>query len=107
MDNMATDNDGGNGGNGSNHNNQHNKEIPKNGPINRIKNASKDTIPIAVGPRRQHSSRFHVTEKIELEKLVGFKDVDASDQAELFIKKIQQCNVIFDFNDPQSDLKGK
>jgi len=100
MDKMATDNDY------ANHN-QHNKEIPKNGPINRIKNASKDTIPIAVGPRRQHSSRFHVTEKIELEKLVGFKDVDASDQAELFIKKIQQCNVIFDFNDPQSDLKGK
>ena len=54
---------------------QHNKEIPKNGPINRIKNASKDTIPIAVGPRRQHSSRFHVTEKIELEKLVGFKGI--------------------------------
>ena len=25
----------------------------------------------------------------------------------MFIKKIQQCNVIFDFNDPQSDLKGK
>jgi serine/threonine-protein phosphatase 2A regulatory subunit B' len=100
MDNMATDND-------YDVHNQHNKEIPKNGPINRIKNASKDTIPIAVGPRRQHSSRFHVTEKIELEKLVGFKDVDASDQAELFIKKIQQCNVIFDFNDPQSDLKGK
>jgi len=78
-----------------------------NGPINRIKYASRDTIPIAAGPRRQHSSRFHVTEKIELEKLVGFKDVDASDQPELFIKKIQQCNVIFDFNDPQSDLKGK
>ncbi|ORY49638.1 protein phosphatase 2A regulatory B subunit [Neocallimastix californiae] len=96
MDNMATDDY-----------NQHNKEIPNNGPINRIKNASKDTIPIAVGPRRQHSSRFHVTEKIELEKLVGFKDVDASDQEELFIKKIQQCNVIFDFNDPQSNLKGK
>jgi len=100
MDNMVTDDYA------TNHN-QHNKEIPKNGPINRIKNASKDTIPIAVGPRRQHSSRFHVTEKIELEKLVGFKDVDASDQAELFIKKIQQCNVLFDFNDPQSDLKGK
>jgi len=99
MDNMVTDDN-------PNHN-QHNKEIPKNGPINRIKNASKDTIPIAVGPRRQHSSRFHVTEKVELEKLVGFNDVDACDQPELFIKKIQQCNVIFDFNDPQSDLKGK
>jgi len=64
MDNIATDDY-----------NQHNKEIPNNGPINRIKNASKDTIPIAVGPRRQHSSRFHVTEKIELEKLVGFKGI--------------------------------
>ena len=25
----------------------------------------------------------------------------------MFIKKLQQCNVVFDFMDPVSDLKGK
>lgn len=29
------------------------------------------------------------------------------DQEELFIKKLRQCSVSFDFMDPVSDLKGK
>lgn len=32
----------------------------------------KDTIPMAKTPRKQRSSRFHVTEKVELERLPGF-----------------------------------
>lgn len=28
-------------------------------------------------------------------------------RTELFIKKLAQCQVIFDFNDPDSNLKGK
>ncbi|KAF9578031.1 hypothetical protein BGW38_006399, partial [Lunasporangiospora selenospora] len=38
------------------------KEIPKSGPLNRMKNSPKDAIPISKTPRRQRSSRFHVTE---------------------------------------------
>jgi serine/threonine-protein phosphatase 2A regulatory subunit B' len=34
-------------------------------------------------------------------------DVMPTERADLFIKKIKQCNVIFDFSDPMSDLKGK
>jgi serine/threonine-protein phosphatase 2A regulatory subunit B' len=49
------------------------KDIPKSGPINRLKNTPKDVIPISKTPRRQRSSRFHVTEHIELEKLAAFK----------------------------------
>jgi serine/threonine-protein phosphatase 2A regulatory subunit B' len=49
------------------------KEMPKSGPISRLKNAPKDTIPVSKTPRRQRSSRFHVTEKVELEKLPAFK----------------------------------
>jgi len=48
------------------------REIPKSGALNRLKNP-KEVIPISKTPRRQRSSRFHVTEKVELEKLVGFK----------------------------------
>ncbi|KAJ3333699.1 Serine/threonine-protein phosphatase 2A 56 kDa regulatory subunit delta isoform [Blyttiomyces sp. JEL0837] len=83
------------------------REVPKSGALNRLKNSPKDTIPISKTPRRQRSSRFHVTERVELEKLVSFKDVGASERQELLIKKIGQCNVIFDFNDALSDLKGK
>lgn len=32
----------------------------------------KDTIPMARTPRKQRSSRVHVTEKVELERLPGF-----------------------------------
>jgi serine/threonine-protein phosphatase 2A regulatory subunit B' len=46
---------------------------PKAGPLNRLRNGPKDTIPI-VGktPRKQRSSRFYVTEKVEIEELPTF-----------------------------------
>ena len=83
------------------------KEMPKTGPIDRVKNAPKDTIPLSKAPRRQRSSRFHVSERVELEKLPAFKDVPPSERQELLIRKLNQCNVIFDFTDALSDLKGK
>jgi serine/threonine-protein phosphatase 2A regulatory subunit B' len=89
------------------------KQAPKTGPIAKIKNA-KDTIPIAKTPKRQKSSRFHVSEKVELEKLPSFKgrsfiivDVPLSERHDLFVRKLQQCCVMFDFNDTLGDLKGK
>lgn len=36
-----------------------------------------------------------------------FSDVPTSEQPELFLKKLQQCCVIFDFMDTLSDLKMK
>ncbi|KAF9402519.1 hypothetical protein BGZ94_004889, partial [Podila epigama] len=83
------------------------KEMPKSGPINRMKNSPKDAIPISKTPRRQRSSRFHVTERVTLERLQGFDEVAHIDRQELFLKKINQCAVIFDFNDASSELKGK
>lgn len=44
----------------------------KTGQIAKIKNG-KDTLPVAKTPKRQKSSRFHVTEKVELEKLPNLK----------------------------------
>lgn len=35
------------------------------------------------------------------------KDVAPADQTELFIRKLQQCSVVFDFNDASADLQGK
>ncbi|KAG0325562.1 hypothetical protein BGZ99_000445 [Dissophora globulifera] len=45
------------------------KEVPKGGAINRMKNTPKDAIPISRTPRRQRSSRFHVTEQVAMERL--------------------------------------
>ena len=36
-----------------------------------------------------------------------FSDVPSSEQEELFIRKLRQCCVGFDFMDPVADLKGK
>ncbi|KAL7323478.1 serine/threonine-protein phosphatase 2A 56 kDa regulatory subunit delta isoform, variant 4 [Mucor circinelloides] len=72
-----------------------------------LKGASKDTIPIGKVPRRQKSSRFHVYDKVALEKLPSFKEVAPAKRTELFLKKLAQCQVLFDFSDPSSDLNGK
>ncbi|EJT47082.1 B-type regulatory subunit of protein phosphatase 2A (PP2A), Rts1p [Trichosporon asahii var. asahii CBS 8904] len=81
---------------------------PKAGnPLNRLR-GPKDTIPI-VGktPRKQRSSRFHVTERVDIEKLAGFNEVRPEDRNDLFIQKLQQCRVVFDFNDASLELRGK
>lgn len=36
-----------------------------------------------------------------------FADTPQNEQQELFIKKLQQCCVVFDFMDPVTDLKSK
>ncbi|KAL0266946.1 UNVERIFIED_CONTAM: hypothetical protein PYX00_009350 [Menopon gallinae] len=57
--------------------------------------------------KAQDSSRYRVTADIEIEQLPPLKDAPLAEQEELFIKKVRQCNVFFDFMDPLSDLKGK
>lgn len=82
---------------------------PKAGSLGRLRQGPKDTIPVnaKTPPRKQRSSRFHVTEKVELDKLPNFNEVVPADRPELFVRKLRQCGVIFDFNDASSDLKGK
>ncbi|CAO3688368.1 unnamed protein product [Umbelopsis vinacea] len=82
-------------------------DVPKNTPINRLKGTPKDTIPVNKSPRRQKSSRFHTNENVELEKYPNFNEVPAQQRHELFLRKLIQCQVIFDFNDASSQLKGK
>lgn len=67
----------------------------------------------ATGPnikkdKRQNSSRFNVTKNRELQKLPLLKDSTPAEREDLFIQKIRQCCVLFDFViDPLSDLKWK
>jgi serine/threonine-protein phosphatase 2A regulatory subunit B' len=78
-----------------------------NNPLNRLR-GPKDTIPI-VGktPRKQRSSRFYVTERVDIEKLPNFNEVRPEERNDLFVRKLQQCRVVFDFNDASAELRGK
>ena len=69
---------------------------------------ARDAIPGELrSPRRQHSSRFDISAQRDLEKLPSFPDVPPNRRLDLFMQKIDQCNVIFDFNDASADLKSK
>ncbi|XP_069394833.1 serine/threonine-protein phosphatase 2A 56 kDa regulatory subunit delta isoform isoform X2 [Paralichthys olivaceus] len=58
--------------------------------------------------RRQSSSRFSLTKNRELQKLPALKDAPPVECEELFVQKLRQCCVLFDFvSDPLSDLKYK
>ncbi|KHN81703.1 Serine/threonine-protein phosphatase 2A 56 kDa regulatory subunit delta isoform [Toxocara canis] len=58
--------------------------------------------------RRQSSSLFLVSANRELVKLPNIKEAEPSAREELFIQKLRQCCVVFDFaTDPLSDLKYK
>uniref|UniRef100_A0AAR2LRI2 Serine/threonine protein phosphatase 2A regulatory subunit n=1 Tax=Pygocentrus nattereri TaxID=42514 RepID=A0AAR2LRI2_PYGNA len=58
--------------------------------------------------RRLSASCFPISTNRELHKLAPFKDVSPAEQEKLFIQKLRQCCVLFDFvSDPLSDLKWK
>ncbi|XP_065919717.1 serine/threonine-protein phosphatase 2A 56 kDa regulatory subunit epsilon isoform-like [Dysidea avara] len=57
---------------------------------------------------RRGSSLFNISQKRDIAKLPSFKETSASNREDLFIKKLHQCCVIFDFQlDPLSDLRYK
>lgn len=60
-------------------------------------------------PKRQGSSRFDISNQREreLDKLPGFHEVSPNKRQDLFMQKIDQCNIIFDFNDAAGDMKSK
>ena len=48
-------------------------------------------------------SRFNITKNRELQKLALLMEVPQAEREDLFIKKIRQCSVLFDFvTDPLS-----
>merc|ERR1712227_773097 len=58
--------------------------------------------------KRQSSSRFNISGNRELVRLPPLKDANVNEREELFIRKLKQCCVLFDFvSDPLSDLKWK
>ncbi|CAI7678367.1 unnamed protein product [Penicillium pancosmium] len=77
--------------------------------FDRLQTTPKDMSEGIRTPKRQHSSRFDISDQRqrELEKLAGFHEVPPNRRQDLFMQKIDQCNIIFDFNDPTADMKSK
>ncbi len=75
--------------------------------FDRLQSTPKDVTEVIRTPRRQHSSRFDISAHRELDKLPGFHEVPPNRRQDLFMQKIDQCNVIFDFNDASADMKSK
>lgn len=90
---------------GDNSNSNNNNNPPPPTQISKMKFGA----PIHVRKdRRQSSSRFNVSTNRELTKLAALKDASINEREDLFIEKIKQCQVLFDFvSDPLSDLKWK
>ncbi|KAI1818109.1 protein phosphatase 2A regulatory B subunit [Poronia punctata] len=89
----------------------HDLAPPKAGQksFDRLHQTPKDVPEGLRTPKRQSSSRFDVSPHPhrDLEKLPGFHEVPPNRRQELFMQKIDQCNVIFDFNDASTDMKSK
>ncbi|WPG98415.1 Hypothetical protein R9X50_00120500 [Acrodontium crateriforme] len=82
----------------------------KSNLFERLQATPKDVVPEGIRtPKRQHSSRFDISDQRqrELEKLPGFHEVPPNRRQELFMQKLDQCNIIFDFNDASGDMKSK
>ncbi|XP_015120095.1 serine/threonine-protein phosphatase 2A 56 kDa regulatory subunit gamma isoform isoform X2 [Diachasma alloeum] len=65
--------------------------------------------PVIKKDKRQSSSRFNISKNRELQKLAPLAEAQQpNEREELFIQKLRQCCVLFDFeSDPLSDLKWK
>jgi len=92
----------GGGGTGSTENGA--TKAPPPTQINRGKYGS----PQVKNTRRPSSSRFNITQNRELTPLPPLAEASPAEREELFIQKIKQCTVLFDFSrDVLSDLKWK
>lgn len=66
------------------------------------------SVPLARRDPRISTSRSAPSKNKELQKLPLLKDSPPAERESLFIQKLQQCMVLFDFvQDPLSDLKWK
>uniref|UniRef100_A0A8D3BW42 Serine/threonine protein phosphatase 2A regulatory subunit n=1 Tax=Scophthalmus maximus TaxID=52904 RepID=A0A8D3BW42_SCOMX len=83
-----------------------NKKVPPATQLMRVKQPGSHSA--AKKEKRFSTSSFPLTTNRELQKLPALADVAPAEQEKLFIQKLRQCCVLFDFlSDPLSDLKWK
>ncbi|XP_050504518.1 serine/threonine-protein phosphatase 2A 56 kDa regulatory subunit gamma isoform isoform X8 [Diabrotica virgifera virgifera] len=81
------------------------KGVVELSPINK----NKMTAGAAANARKEkRQSRFNIPKNQELDVLPSLRDAPSDEREDLFIQKLRQCCVLFDFaSDPLSDLKWK
>lgn len=97
-------------GSGNNNQNSINLELSKtvSHSFERIPKADADLDFKGRTPQRHSSSRFEAPPTHQyFQKLAAFDEVDPEYYIELFVQKVDQCNIMFDFYDPSSDIEGK
>ncbi|KAJ7152598.1 putative B-type regulatory subunit of protein phosphatase 2A [Mycena crocata] len=83
-------------------------DLPGPSRVNPSNMSRLDAIPtVGNPPRKQRSSRFVITEKVHIEPLPPLMETTPSERPQLFIHKLHQCRVLFDFNDASAELDGK
>lgn len=85
------------------------KHGTKTGAFERLQTTPKDSTVLETikTPKRNTSSRFRISTERELEKLPSFHEVPSNNRQDLFVQKLKQCNVIFDFTNASMDMKSK
>ena len=76
-------------------------------PTPAMLNVDVDIDGIIKTPQRHSSSRFEPSRYTQITKLPSFDEVSPEEKISLFIAKVDQCNIMFDFNDPSFDIQGK
>ena len=76
-------------------------------PTTAMLNVDVDIDGLLRTPQRHSSSRFEPSRYTQITKLPSFDEVSPEEKIPLFIAKVDQCNIMFDFNDPSFDIQGK
>merc|ERR1711935_493312 len=66
-------------------------------PMAKLSNIVYEQAPVKSDKKRQSSSRFNISKNRELNRLPSLKDASASDREDLFVRKLKQCYILFDF----------
>ncbi|XP_041779847.1 serine/threonine-protein phosphatase 2A 56 kDa regulatory subunit gamma isoform-like isoform X1 [Anopheles merus] len=90
----------GNGQNGKQQQQQQSQGPPTGGSLEKRPSSSSATSGTGSG-------RYIIPKFYEIETLPPLKDADPAEREELFIQKLRQCCVLFDFSEPLNDLKYK
>nr|CAH7738263.1 unnamed protein product [Callosobruchus chinensis] len=78
------------------------------GDLENAVNKAKGPPSAAVMKKEKRQSRFNISRNQELEMLPPLRDAAPEEREELFVQKLRQCCILFDFaTDPLSDLKWK
>eukprot|EP01113_Clastostelium_recurvatum_P017450 TRINITY_DN2047_c0_g1_i1.p1 TRINITY_DN2047_c0_g1~~TRINITY_DN2047_c0_g1_i1.p1 ORF type:complete len:580 (-),score=101.43 TRINITY_DN2047_c0_g1_i1:87-1826(-) len=82
---------------------------PSQGTLTKMPTPKTDVLsrPPSMGMKKSASTRFAEKNTQSLEKLPSFREVTPAARTDLFIRKLNQCCLLFDFADLSADTRSK